>query len=102
MAQLGIESATYGYDSNNTQNLINQINIKCVSDTVTAINTGLAELRVAVDQAWVGASAEKFKEKMEQDANAVSKAIEDAGEMCKSTLRSTVSQMAAVDESITF
>ena len=99
---LGIEGASYGYDSNNAQRLKNQINIKCVSDTVAAINMGLITLRSEVDNAWVGASAEKFKQKMEQDANAVSKAIQEAGNLCTSTIDGTVGQMAEVDESITF
>ena len=99
---LGIEGASYGYDSNNAQRLKNQINIKCVDETVTAINKGIFELRLEVSKAWVGASAEKFKEKMDQDANAVSKAIQEAGNMCIATIDATVGQMAEVDESITF
>lgn len=99
---LTIDGATHGYDANNVQTLKNNINVKCVSETVAAINLGLTTLRTEVDNAWVGASAEKFKEKMEQDANEVSKAIQTAGEQCISFIDGTVGQMAEVDESITF
>lgn len=99
---LNIEGATHGYDSNNVQNLINHINVKCVSDTISALNLGISTLRSEIDNAWVGASAEKFKEKVENDANEVSKAIEQAGQTCVDFINSTVSKMAEVDNSITF
>lgn len=99
---LGIEGASHGYDANNTQRLINNINVKCVGDTVAAINLGLGELRRAVDAAWVGASAEKFKQKMEKDANDVSKAIREAGDGLTNYINAVTSKMADVDNSITF
>ena len=40
--------------------------------------------------------------KLMKDMSSVTKAIQDAGNMCTSTIDATVGQMAEVDESITF
>lgn len=99
---LNIENASFGYDANNLQQAINNLNTKCVTSTIASIKTGLAELRRSVDAAWAGQSAEKFKTKMEEDADIVSKAIEEAGESVIASLKSYLGSLAEVDESITF
>ncbi len=99
---LSIENATFGYDANGLQQAINNLNLKCVTETISAINGGMADLRSSVDAAWKGQAAEKFKTKMEEDADEVSSAIQEAGEALTSSLKTFVSNLADVDNSISF
>lgn len=99
---LNIEGASYGYDSNNLQQLKQRINVNCVSDTIANIRTGLNALNTAVTNAWVGTSADRFKEKMQADADAVSKFIQEAGDLCLAGLDGVGAGIKEVDESISF
>ena len=51
---LDISGATFGVDENGIQSFINELNTQCIQDTINKMNSGLAELRTAVDEAWVG------------------------------------------------
>lgn len=54
---LDISSATFGVDANGIQAFLNELNTKCIADTITKMNSGISELRSSVDSAWVGTSA---------------------------------------------
>lgn len=99
---LNFESSTFGYDSEGLTQLINEINIKCIEQTRTSMLNGLNALNQAVDAAWVGDSANRFKEKIDEDAKAIIKAIEAAGEECKNGLQSAGGGMINVDKEISF
>lgn len=99
---VNIESATFGYDANNLQQAINNLNAQCITTTATSIKFGLSELRGAVDAAWQGQAAEKFKAKMEEDADEIVKSLTEAGEALEASLKSYVSSLADVDNNITF
>ena len=55
---LNIEGATIGFDANNVQTALNNLNTKCIGDAIRKMNDSMSELREYVDSAWVGASAE--------------------------------------------
>ena len=99
---LNFENSTFGYDSSGLTSLINQINIQCIEQTRTAMLNGLAALNQAVDTAWVGDSANRFKTKMDEDAKSIIASIEEAGETCKNALYATGGGMINVDKEIKF
>lgn len=99
---VNIDNATFGYDSNQLQKAINNLNVRCITATIASIKTGLSELRGAVDDAWQGQSAEKFKTKMQEDADEIVKSLEEAGDALETSLKSYVSALADVDNNITF
>ena len=99
---LSINNATYGYDANNLQQTINNLNINCIQKTINDLNKGILSLRATVDGVWKGQSAEKFKEKLESDANSVSKTISDLGDSLTSSMQSFVNNLAEIDNNISF
>ena len=97
---LTIENATIGRDANNLQSTLNHIHNNCVETTKSALKTNLDELRTAVDNCWVGNSAEKFKEQMQRNVDDICKGLDLAYEGLCSTFNTAQSDMQAVDDSI--
>ena len=94
---LDIGGATLGVDANNIQEALNRLNVECIQETITLMNTSMSSLRDAVDSAWVGQSAEVFKSNMEKDKETISKALNDAYEVLKSEMYQIVNEMEAAD-----
>lgn len=90
---LTIDEATYGYDINQMQAALNNINAGVVIDAVNKLNEGMDALREAVDNAWVGKSAETFKKNMETDKESVVKGLNDSYEALKSEMEQIMSVM---------
>lgn len=97
---LTIETATIGYDANNLQSTLNHIHNNCVESTKSVLKTNLDELRTAVDQCWVGNSAEKFKEQMQRNVDDICTGLDLAYETLCATFNGAQSDMQAVDDSI--
>ena len=97
---LTIENASIGYDANNLQSTLNNIHNNCVESTKTALKTNLDELRIAIDECWVGSSAEKFKEQMQRNVEDICKGLDLAYDNLCSTFNSAQSDLQAVDDSI--
>ena len=97
---LTIETASIGYDANNLQSTLNSIHNNCVESTKSALKTNLDELRTAIDNCWVGASAEKFKDQMQRNVEDICKGLDLAYESLCSTFNTAQSDMQAVDDSI--
>ncbi len=97
---LNIENATIGFDSNNVQTALNNLNTKVIQDTITKMNNSMQRLREYVDSAWVGESAETFKSNMEKDKNNIAKSLNDTYEVLKSEMYQIVNEMAAADEAL--
>ena len=100
MGNLNIENATIGFDANNIQTALNNLNTHVIQDAVTALKANLSELRSSVDGAWVGQSAEIFKSNLDYDANEIQKKMNDAYDALKATLNSIASDMSTIDESL--
>ena len=68
MAQLNIEQAGIGYDTAGISNFLNKLNLDVIDDLVSKLHNNIGPLREAVDQVWVGQSANAFKEKLEKES----------------------------------
>lgn len=97
---LNIENATIGFDENNVETALNNLNTKCIQDTITKMNNSMQGLREYVDSAWVGASAEQFKNNMEADKNKIAQSLQDTYDILKSEMYQIVNEMAAADEEL--
>lgn len=94
---LNIEGATIGFDSNNVETALNNLNTKCIQDTINKMNSSMSSLREWVDAAWVGASADQFKKNMETDKEKISEALRSTYDILKSEMYQIVNEMAAAD-----
>lgn len=99
---LNFENSTFGYDSEGLQHLINEINVNCIANTISAMRTGLNAINTSVDQAWVGQSANRFKDSVQEDANIVIDALEKAGENIVNALKETGGEIIKLDEDMKF
>lgn len=97
---LNIEGASIGFDSNNVETALNNLNIKVIQDTINKMNSSMSQLRDAVDAAWIGESAEQFKKNMETDKEKISQALNDTYEVLKSEMYQIVNEMAAADQEL--
>ena len=97
---LTIEGATLGYDANNIQALLNDMNTEVIQKTKTTMRNALDGLRNDVDAVWVGASAEKFKSNMEIDVGVIARGLDQAFENLKAELNQIVSAMDKIDQSL--
>lgn len=97
---LTIEGATIGFNQDNVATAINNLQVHVINDTITKMNESMASLREYVDNAWVGQSAEIFKENMEYDKNEVFDGLNDAYEQLKAEMYDIVNEMADVDNNL--
>ncbi len=97
---LNIEGATIGFDSNNVEEALNNLNTRCIQDAINKMNSSMGILREYVDSAWIGASADQFKKNMETDKNKIAKALDDTYAILKSEMYQIVNEMAAADREL--
>lgn len=97
---LTIEGATIGFDVNNVETALNNLNTKVIQDTIIRMNNAMGDLRQYVDSAWVGESAEQFKKNMETDKTKISEALEATYEVLKSEMYQIVNEMSAADQEL--
>lgn len=97
---LNIENATIGFDANNVETALNNLNIKVIQDTITKMNNSMQGLRDYVDSAWVGSSAEQFKTNMESDKEKIAQSLQDTYDVLKSEMYQIINEMAAADEEL--
>ena len=97
---LNIEGASIGFDANNVETALNNLNTHVIQDSITKMNGSLQTLRESVDNAWVGASAEQFKKNMESDVKKITQALQDTYEILKTQMYSIVNEMASVDQEL--
>ncbi|MBQ6841578.1 MAG: hypothetical protein IJO63_05665 [Bacilli bacterium] len=97
---LNIENATIGYNANEVQNALNNLNTKCIEDTKSTMRTRMSDLRSTVDAGWVGASADQFKKNMEADKDRICAALDEAFGILKGELTEIVNKMSEMDKSL--
>lgn len=97
---LNIENATIGFDANNIQEALNNLNTKCIQDTITKMNQSMDKLRTSVDSAWVGQSADIFKENMNTDKESIIKSLNETYENLRSEMYQIANQMAEADSNL--
>lgn len=97
---LTLEGASIGVDANGVTALINDINTQVVEETCSKLDSGLGDLRTAVDAVWVGKSAENFKANLETDANNIKQCINDTKEALVAELNEIVQRFNEIDETL--
>ena len=97
---LTIQGATIGVDANGIQQLINNLETHVIQDTISKMNASQAALRDKVDAAWVGQSAETFKNNMETDKGVLEKSLKESFEVLKSELFNIASAIGEEDQSL--
>lgn len=94
---LNIENATIGFDENNVEKSLNNLNVRCIGETIDLMKSSYMNLQTAVDAAWVGASADQFKKNVLSDINVISESLQETYEILRSEMYQVVNEMAAVD-----
>lgn len=97
---LGIEGASIGFDANNVQTALNNLNTKVIEETVDKMNGSMDNLRTQVSSVWVGQSAENFKANMEADKNKIIEALHSTYQILESEMYQIVEKMAEVDHEL--
>ena len=97
---LQISGSDIGVDSNGVQTALNNLQTNVIQDTITKMNNSLGTLRSSVDDAWVGQSAENFKENMETDKNTIVDALNATFDTLKSEVNQIVTRMGEADEAL--
>lgn len=97
---LTIEGASIGFDESNVQTALNNINAKMITEASNKMDNSMSGLRDYVDSAWVGQSAETFKNNMEADKKVIQQALKDTYEALKTEIYQIMQEMADVDNAL--
>lgn len=97
---LQISSADIGADTSGVQTALNNLQVHVIQDTISKMNNSMQNLRNSVDEAWVGQSAENFKDNMETDKTHVINALNETFEGLKSEINQIVARMGEADEAL--
>ena len=100
MSQLGIEGATIGYDATNVQQALNNIHRRCIVDAVSKMNSAYSDLVNAVNEAWVGQSAETFKGNIAWDIKKVTEGLNKSYDILESEMHQIVNELDKVDNEL--
>jgi hypothetical protein len=68
---LKIDNATFGYDANGVDAALKLINAEVIEEAAGKMTESMNTLYEWVDSAWVGQSAEQFKQNMLTDKNMI-------------------------------
>lgn len=97
---LNIEGATIGYDVNNVQQALNNLNVNCIEKTIEQMKSSYHDLETAVDDAWHGASANTFKQNIWTDIDTISKTLKSTYDILESELYQIMNVMAEADSEL--
>lgn len=97
---LTIEGATIGYDENNVQTALNNLNRVVIQDAINEMNSAMDDLYTAVNDAWVGNSAEAFKDNMQYDKNTICTGLNESYQVLENEMNQIVNEMSNVDENL--
>lgn len=90
MANITIEQATVGYDTNGLQEVVNKLNLVIFNGAATKVRDSIVPMHQAVDACWAGQAADSFKAKYERDANTMIDTLNSLEEQ----VRGQIAQMA--------
>lgn len=97
---LNIEGASIGFDANNVQAALNNLNTQVIEEAVNKMSSSMSTLRGYVDAVWVGASAEQFKNNMEADKVMITDSLRATFDELRSELFNIVNAMAEADQEL--
>lgn len=94
--QMG-ENVTLGYDSSNMKVAIEKMHTDVFEKIKSEMNANLEELKTAVDEVWVGFSADAFKKNLERDQILLSDNIDAIYNGLVQNINSLMSGMGKAD-----
>lgn len=97
---LNITSATIGYDQNEIQTALNNLNTKCITETIDLLSKNITNLRTTVDNNWQGSSAESFKNNLETDKKNIAIGLNKTFDIIQGQFAQIISEWDKVDSSI--
>ena len=97
MSQLHIEGADYGFDEHGSEEALKRINEEVIERVVDRMEKAVDRLMDAVDNAWVGPSAEIFKDKLFEDFKTIKYGMGIARKQLYTTFSETQQQMYDAD-----
>ena len=97
---LEIEGASIGYDSNNLQSTLMDIHTDCIIKAQNELRTNLKDLNDALNECWVGVSADNFKSNMEKDVEGICKGLESAYNDLVEEFKGILAELAKIDEEL--
>ncbi len=97
---LNINKATIGYDQNELHNALKEIQTEVIQKTCDALDTNISELESAIDEVWVGQSADNFKKNLENDVSKIQMALQSAYYALTSQFNQIITGMAEVDNNL--
>lgn len=97
---LTIEGATIGYDQTNIKTLIDNVKVDVVDKAQEELNNKLVDLEEAIDEIWVGRSADIFKNNVKTDISHICDALAKAHEAFTTEMNAITNAMVAMDENL--
>lgn len=97
---LNIEGASIGFDANNIEDALSNLNTQVIEQTIDKMNSDMSNLRDYVDSAWVGSSAEQFKTNMETDKRKIIQGLRDTYDALRSEMYQIANEMSNADEEL--
>ena len=76
MANLSIDQATLGYDTQGMQDAVNRLNLFVFTEIVVSLRNAIVPLNLAVDSMWAGQAANAFKNKFEKDVEVMADTLD--------------------------
>lgn len=97
---LNIEGASIGFDANNVGQALTNLQTRVIDEANQRMDGKFEEVQDYVNKAWMGESAEAFKDNFFSDKEVVKQALEETHQALKSEMYSIVNAMAEVDQNL--
>ena len=97
---LNIGGATIGYDSSNLQKTFDNLHTSCVSDTKKIMKSKTENIENSVLKAWVGTSADMFKDNWDRDVDYVSKKLDEVSKQLEDQFNTIIKSMNKKEDAI--
>ncbi len=97
---LNISKATIGYDRDQLTKTYNNLRANCIQDTIRIMQKNTKIIYDFVNQAWVGQSADQFKQNWENDVYYIVKRLGEAETQLKNQFDSVVKTMNKQENTI--
>ena len=100
VAGANTRQSTVGYDTQGVENMLREIKTKVIIEAAEEMKTSVNALTEAIDNIWVGASADQFKENIQNDVTKISNKLEESYNMLEKKIWDIVSSMVEADQNI--
>jgi len=100
MSQLNIEGATYGFDEEGSKQALENINEQIIEKVIQKMKDSVDGLMDKIDAAWVGPSAEIFKDNLFEDFSTIEFGMESARVKLYAKFKHTQQDMFDADTGI--